>query len=304
MSNTGTLKIAYFGLPLGALTLAAAGFAPCVICLGHPDAKGARRVRRKLSARALILGRPDLNDSGVQRTLSSAMPDLILSWFWPKQIPGSVLALAPRGAFGTHPSLLPLWRGPDPYFWAIYAGDLETGVSLHRLEAAYDTGPIVAQRRVSIAPDDDAWSLARKLDRPALALLVECATRLAAGEALPGAAQDDEQACEAPEPDVQSLAIVWQRPVAAILRLIRAAAPYPGATAQLGEHEVEIVRARRFRPTLPRALEPADAVLSSEGVVIAARDAGVVLERVRIESGEELTGEEIARLFDGSLARV
>ncbi len=304
MSETASLKIAYFGLPLGALCLAAAGFVPRVICLGHPDAKGARRVRRQLSARALLLGRPDLNDVGVQRAIVSAAPDVLLSWFWPKRIPAALLTLAPRGAFGAHPSLLPLWRGPDPYFWTIYAGDAETGVSLHRLDADYDTGAVVAQRRVPITSEDDAWSLAKKLDRPSLALLVECATRLAAGETLAGSTQDETQVSEAPQPDAQSLAIAWQRPVAAILRLIRAAAPQPGATAELGEHEVEIIRARRFEGTLPRALQPADAVLSSEGVVIVARDGGVVLERVRTEHGAELRGDAIASLFSSGLFRL
>ena len=304
MSEETSLKIAYFGLPLGALCLANAGFVPRVICLGHPDANGERRVRRRLSGRALTLGRPDLEDAGVQRALASCQPDVILSWFWPRRIPASVLALARRGAFGAHPSLLPLWRGPDPYFWAIYAGDRETGVSLHRLDAEYDTGAVVAQRSIAIAPDDNAWTLAKKLDRPSLALLVECATRLARGEVLAGSAQDHAQATEAPAPDAQGLAISWQRPVAAILRLIRAAAPYPGATAELGEHEVEIVGARAFAPALPRALQPADAVLSSAGVVVAARDGGILLEHVRMETGAELRGEQIAQLFESGLSRL
>ena len=212
--------------------------------------------------------------------------------------------MAERGGFGVHPSLLPLWRGPDPYFWSIYAGDPETGVTLHRLAEAYDTGSVIDQRRIAVTPDDDAWKLAKKLDRPSLSLLVECARRLNAGEHLEGVAQDDAQATDAPEPDAETLAIRWQRPVAAILRLVRAASPHPGASAELGGRDVEIVRARRYDGVLPRALEPTDAVLSDQGVVIVARDGGVLLERVRTETGTELRGHGIATLFDGGLFRL
>ncbi len=296
------LRIAYFGLPLGALALAAHGFTPSVVCLGHTDALGARRVRHRLSARALLLGRPDLADPTIVRALASTRPDVILSWFWPRRIPGSVLALAPRGAFGAHPSLLPRWRGPDPYFWAIHAGDAQTGVSLHRLAPEYDTGAVIARTLVPIAANDDAWTLAKKLDRPGLALLLTCAERLAAGDALEGEPQDAAAATHAPAPEAQELAIDWHRPVAAILRLIRAAGPEPGATAELGGHEVEIVRARAFAGPLPRALAPADAVLGLDGVVVTAGDGGVVLDQVRTEQGETLGGRDVARLFARGLS--
>ena len=85
------LAIAYFGLPLGALALAQHGFVPRTICLGHTDAPGARRVRRLLGQRALVLGKPELDDVGVQSALASVRPDVILSWFWPRQLPASLL---------------------------------------------------------------------------------------------------------------------------------------------------------------------------------------------------------------------
>ena len=96
----------------------------------------------------------------------AAAPDLLVSWFWTKRIPARLLSVAP--AVGVHPSLLPRHRGPDPYFWAIDAGDETTGVTAHRLDATYDTGPILAQRTLEIRPSWDAWRLARALDRPSL----------------------------------------------------------------------------------------------------------------------------------------
>ncbi|MDB4986165.1 MAG: Methionyl-tRNA formyltransferase [Myxococcaceae bacterium] len=301
--SSNTLRIAYFGLPLGALALAHRGVVPSVIVLGHTDAIGARRVRR-LGRHALLLGKPELDDPAVVEAIASARPDAILSWFYPKQIPAAVLALAPRGAFGAHPSLLPRWRGPDPYFWALYAGDRETGVSLHRLEAAYDTGPVIEQARLTILPGETAWRLAKRLDRPALSLITRCALRLAAGDALAGIAQDDAQASAAPLPDEACLSIAWQRPAVEIVRLVRAASPYPGASADLGEETVEVLAAELYAEALPRALEPKDAVWTPAGLVVCAGNGGVLITRVRNEDGDLLQGHELESLFAEPLARV
>ncbi|HEX6241158.1 MAG TPA: formyltransferase family protein, partial [Polyangiales bacterium] len=163
---------------MGAWLLAEAGFCPQLICLGHLDTPGARRVRRQLGRRALILGQPDLRHPAIEQRLRDLSPDALLSWFWPKQIPPSVLRLPRLGAYGVHPSLLPRWRGPDPYFWTLYAGDAHAGVSLHALEPEYDTGAVIMQQRLRVAVGDDAWSLARRLDRLSLGLLLEAASTL------------------------------------------------------------------------------------------------------------------------------
>lgn len=276
------MRILYLGLPLGALSLEARGHAPAVVCLGHPRAPGARRIRRRLGRGALVLGRPDLDDEGVQALLASTRPEALLSFFWPRRIPAAVLGMAPRGAYGTHPSLLPRWRGPDPYFWTLRSGDERTGVTLHRLAEAYDTGDVVRAVAIDVDPADDAWSLARRLDRPALELLGWCADRLAAGETLEGAPQDERGATLAPAPTDAQLAIDWRAPAEDVVRLVRAAAPRPGATAQLGDELVEVLRARVCPEAPPRALAPAEAWRAAEGVAVRAGDgAGVLIEATR-----------------------
>lgn len=302
--SSNRFRFAYFGLPLGALALARAGFVPRLIVLGHTDAPGARRVRRVLGRRALILAKPDLHDAAVVAAIASTRPEAILSWFFPKQIPRQVLQLSPRGAFGAHPSLLPRWRGPDPYFWAIYSGDRETGVSLHRLEAEYDTGAVIESERVEIPAEDNAWKLAKRLDKPALSLLLRGARALAAGDALRGIAQDDAQATDAPAPSEALLSIDWRRPAAEIVRLVRAAAPYPGAGATLGDEQVELLSTSVYPQPLPRVLAPRDAVLTPAGLVVCAGDGGVLVTRARDAEGAVLTGDELEDLFPDPLARV
>lgn len=294
------LRLAYLGLPLGAHVLAAHGFAPVVIGTWHTDAIGMRRIRRRLArdGRTLVLGQPDLARSEVRALIASARPDALLSWFHPRLIPEELLAVAPRGAFGVHPSLLPRWRGPDPYFWAIRAGDLETGVTLHRLAAEYDTGAIIASTPVPIRDDDDAWTLARRLDRPSLSLLVTCAERLARGEELAGTQQDDSLATPAPRPSEEELVIPFDTPALNVVRLVRAAAPFPGATCTIGDTLVSVLRARVVA-NVPRALQPGEAMVRDSEVVVRTLDEGVAIERVRIEEGSEgeLRGAAIATLL-------
>jgi methionyl-tRNA formyltransferase len=222
------VRILYLGLPLGAAVLVAAGHRPVACAIGHPDAIGIRRLRARLPRDTPLLGRPSLDDDAVRAVLASTGYDVLLSWFWPKQIPAAI------GAFGVHPSLLPRWRGPDPYFHAIASGDRETGVTLHRLDETYDTGAIVDRRTLDIRPGDTAWTLARRLDRPSLALLVSCADRLAAGEMLEGVAQDEGAATDAPAPSEDALVLRFAEERAdALERLVRAGSPEPGASAVL-----------------------------------------------------------------------
>ncbi len=304
------MRFLYFGLPLGADVLRRAGFVPQIASFGH-RMPGLRRARARLAPivvpramdapsiateRPLLLFKPDLSDRGVLETLASARPDVILSWFWPTQIPQSVLSLAPRGAFGVHPSLLPRHRGPDPYFHAIRSGDAESGVTLHHLEVAYDTGRIVAQRRVPIAETDDAWRLARKLDRPSLALLLECAERLSRGESLDGMEQDDSLATEAPQPSEEDLCIDWDATATDVARLVRAAAPAPMVSTLLGDEMVFVRRAIVYGGDVPNVLDPGDAWRVPEGIVVVCGEGAVLLLEVEREDGERVKGAAIDRL--------
>jgi methionyl-tRNA formyltransferase len=257
------------------------------------------RLRRRLPLGTLLLGRPDLDDETIARALVTTGYDVVLSWFWPRRIPRSILARASRGAFGTHPSLLPRWRGPDPYFHAIAAGDRETGVTLHRLDEQYDAGEVIAQVRVPIEPRDDAWSLARRLDRPALALLVGCAEALAAGLPLEGTPQNEAEATEAPLPTEKATVLHFaERDAASLDRLVRAAYPAPGASALLGTSLVIVERARPWPGRFPGGLRPGEAYFAAEGVVVRCAEGGLLLERVReIDTDRVLAGRAIESLW-------
>jgi methionyl-tRNA formyltransferase len=238
--------------------------------------------------------------------IAAAKPDLVVSWFWTKKVPASVRELARYGAIGVHPSLLPRHRGPDPTFWAIDSGDAETGVTAHVLEDDYDTGAMLGKRVLRIDPSWNAWTLAKKLDRPSLSLLREVVARFAAGTPPEPEAQDEARATAAPAPTDDELELRWSDSAEAVVRRVRAAAPWPGAFTAIGEEVLTITKAR-VTIDVPKALEPGEAFVRKDGIaVVRAADAGVELLGARLEDStlveggtreDELDAETIAELL-------
>lgn len=254
------MKIAYFGLPLGALLLHHDGHELGPIVLSSVDAPGRRRLGRRLPG-ALDSAQAGADfDARVLEALRAEKPDLLVSWFWTRKLPGAWLEQPPLGAIGAHPSLLPRHRGPNPYFWSIDAGDAEVGVTVHRLEAEYDTGSMLAWR--SLLPGArDAWQLARALDRPSLALLRETARRLARGEVVAEVAQDERLATWAPEPSGDELKVNFGWATERVLRRIRALSPTPGLALQVLDVDLFVTRAE-LENDYVAALIPGEAHIS------------------------------------------
>jgi methionyl-tRNA formyltransferase len=199
------------------------------------------------------------------------------------------------GGIGAHPSLLPRHRGPDPTTWAIASGDEETGVTVHRIEAEYDTGAILAQERLRIDPAWNAWRLSRALDRPSLRQLRATALRFARGEEIPGVPQDPALATPAPILDDDACAIRWARPTAEILRLIRALAPAPGAWTEIVGALVTVLEAAPA-DAFPAGLSPGEGAAVGGRALVGTGDGAVVLLRGEID-GVPAEAGPLAALF-------
>jgi methionyl-tRNA formyltransferase len=271
------LKIAYFGLPLGALLLAEDGHAPALVVLSPVEAPG----RRRLSGRVpLLLDALEEEEAAldvrVSQALATLQPDLLVSWFWTRKLPASWLELPRWGAIGVHPSLLPRHRGPNPYFWSIDAGDEETGVTLHRLSSEYDTGAILDARSLPVG-GRNAWQLARALDRPSLALLRAGVARFAEGDIPAEREQDEARATWAPEPSGEALRVDFGWTTERVLRRIRALSPTPGLGLEVEGVELFVTGAAPV-PNFIAALLPGEAHISdalslrtSDGAIQATR---------------------------------
>jgi methionyl-tRNA formyltransferase len=132
-----------------------------------------------------------------------------------------------------HPSLLPRWRGAAPLERAIMAGDERTGVSIMRLTAGLDSGPVWASQSEPIGPADSYGSLAARLQALSAELLLGALDELAAGHALEFAEQDEAGVTYAEKIEPSDRLLDPARSAVELERVVRALHPHIGARAEL-----------------------------------------------------------------------
>lgn len=154
-------------------------------------------------------------------------------------LPQAVLDMPRLGCVNIHASLLPRWRGAAPIQRAIEAGDAETGITLMRMEAGLDTGPMLRRLPLPILPDDTCASLHDRLAELGAAAIVDVLPGLAQCTAEP---QDAALATYAAKISKVDARIDWRLPAAVIARRIRAFNPAPGAWTEWQGQPLKIWR--------------------------------------------------------------
>ena len=228
-------------------------------------------------------------------------PDFIFSFYYRHLLGEQLLALAPRGAFNLHGSLLPSYRGRAPANWVLVNGETETGVTLHRMVKRADAGAIVAQHRVAIERSDTALSLHAKLRDTAAQVLKEVLPQLAAGT-VQEVPQDDSKASYFGRRTPADGLLDWSKPAEQLFNLVRAVTqPYPGAYCDVGEHKLIVWAAEVVAGNEGQA--PGQ-VISCEPLRIACgEDSLLITAGQRGDAGLYLGGAQLARelgLVDGS----
>ncbi len=104
-----------------------------------------------------------VNDENFRRKLLKLNPDILLVGSWGEKIEKSTYDIPKIASINAHPSLLPKYRGPNPYFWVIKNMEHETGITFHLIDDGYDTGAILAQEIVKIFPSDTGESLKKRV---------------------------------------------------------------------------------------------------------------------------------------------
>jgi methionyl-tRNA formyltransferase len=168
-------------------------------------------------------------------------PDALVVAAYGQIIPMALLDGPRFGGINVHGSLLPRWRGAAPVAAAILNGDQRTGVSIMRMDAGLDTGPVYATRVIDVAPTDTTPLLTERLAEHGAAVLLEVLDAVAAGTTA-AAPQDHAQATYAPRLTREDGAIEWAAVSAVeVDRRVRALQPWPGVTAALGGQRVRLI---------------------------------------------------------------
>ncbi len=137
-------------------------------------------------------------------------------------LPAKVFEVPRIGALNIHSSLLPSYRGFHPVSWALIDGAEKTGVTIHRIDAGIDTGPIVAQAALPIEDHHDLWSLTEDLDQLAAELAVSTFRFAAANDTLPMPIVSSHAPSYGRRRTAADGRIDWAKPARAIFNLIRA----------------------------------------------------------------------------------
>lgn len=189
-----------------------------------------------------------------------------------------VLELPPLGMINVHASLLPKLRGAAPVQWAIANGDTETGVSIMRMEAGLDSGPVMHRLATPIRPDETGGQLGERLARLGATALVEALSLLQAGAAR-WEPQDHARATYAPKLDRATARVDWAAPADVVARRIRAFDPVPGAWTTLDGAEVKLFCACTV--PAPREEPPGTVLAAGDVLVIAAGSGAVAVRQVQ-----------------------
>lgn len=213
----------------------------------RPRGRGRRTLPPPAAAAAGELGlellqAESVNDEAALERIRAARPQLAAVCAFGQLIREPLLSELPL--LNVHPSLLPRWRGAAPIERAIMAGDRRTGVSVMRVTAGLDSGPVALQEAVEVRPEDDYEALAERLAALGGELLVKALDleeegRLELGE------QDDEEATYAEKVDPAERRLDPTRPAAELARTVRALTPHIGAYLEIGDgRRLVVSRAR------------------------------------------------------------
>ena len=181
-----------------------------------------------------------LKPAEAQADLAAFAPELAVVAAYGLILPQAVLDIPPLGCLNVHASLLPRWRGAAPIQRAIMAGDPVTGVTIMRMEAGLDTGPMLSVARTPIG-DKTAGELTAELAEIGARLMIEALHDLPSLQAVP---QDDLEATHAPKIDKSEARLDWTGDAEALERQVRGLAPFPGAWFELDGERIKVLKAQ------------------------------------------------------------
>ncbi|MDP3900131.1 MAG: methionyl-tRNA formyltransferase [bacterium] len=173
--------------------------------------------------------------------ISELNPDIIITIAYGQILPRQILDLPKHGCLNLHASLLPKYRGASPIQSAVAAGDAETGVTLMKMDAGCDTGPIIAQEKINLKNDETGESLHDRLSQLSAEVIIKYLEDYLLGK-LRSRAQNESTATKAAKLTRASGKINWNKSAAEIERLTRAYYPWPGAWFFYNNKKLKIIK--------------------------------------------------------------
>lgn len=279
------LRIVFMGTPdfatesLKALLEAGANIVGVVTAPDKPAGRGRKLtpppVKQFAVEKGLKVLQPEkLKAPGFLETLAALKADLQVVVAF-RMLPEIVWNMPPKGTFNLHSSLLPEYRGAAPINWAVINGEEKTGVTTFFLKHEIDTGDIIFQEEIPIAPDDTAGTVHDKLMVKGAELVVKTVQAVAQNEVSP-VPQPEKELKPAPKIFKEDCRIDWQQNEEKIHNKIRGLSPYPAAWTELSTPEEKNKSVKIFltEKTGSNKLKPGEIYCDGKQLILAgtARD--------------------------------
>ncbi|MBA6134894.1 MULTISPECIES: methionyl-tRNA formyltransferase [Pseudomonas] len=260
----------------------------------RPAGRGQKLMPSAVKALAVAHGIPvlqpqTLRNAEAQAELAALQPDLMVVVAYGLILPQAVLDIPRLGCINSHASLLPRWRGAAPIQRAVEAGDTESGVTVMRMEAGLDTGPMLLKVTTPISAEDTGGSLHDRLAQMGPPAVVQAIAGLADGS-LQGEVQNDALATYAHKLNKDEARLDWCRPAVELERLIRAFNPWPVCHSTLDGESVKVLAAN----VAAGKGEPGEILSASkDGLVVACGDQALSLTRLQLPGGKALSFNDL-----------
>jgi methionyl-tRNA formyltransferase len=219
-------------------------------------------------------------------------PDLMVVVAYGQILPQSLLDLPPHGCLNVHTSLLPKYRGAAPIQWAIAEGEPETGVTIMKMDAGLDTGPVLATRRTPILATDDSRTLHDRLAQLGADLLAQTIPDYVAGRIVPQP-QPLAGGSYAAKIKKEDGRIDWDLPARKIWNRLRAFTPWPGAFTFLAA-EPKPLLLKVWKAEVMEQAGPPGVIFSADktGLVVGCGQGSLRILELQREGGKRLAAEQ------------
>ena len=227
------------------------------------------------------------------QTLGELQPDLIVVAAYGQILPGALLELPRFGCLNVHASLLPKYRGAAPIQWAILNDELETGVTIMKMDEGLDTGDLLASQSTHVTPADNAETLHDRLAMIGAGLLVKTVPEYVTGEIVPRK-QPQTGASYARKITKEDGRLDWTQPARSLWNRVRALVPWPGTYTFLSaEPKASLLKIWQAEVADRTSGSPGEVLESSRsGIVVACGQQALRIVVLQREGGRRMSAQE------------
>jgi len=259
-----------------------------VFCITQPDKPKGRKQKLlppEVKIKALNLGIPviqpnDVNCSEVITKLVALKPDIIITVAYGGYLKKVIRKLPVYGCINLHPSLLPKYRGAAPINFALFNGDIRTGVTVFKIVAKMDAGPIISQKETKIHRDECFTELSDRLAQMGAEEILTVLKKIEKNGLLT-IPQDHNNTTFSHKVQKEDLLINWNQPAKKIRNQVRGLAEVPGAIASFRKSRLKIIELEILKTNSDSLPGTIVNIKKNQGIVIASDDLDLLLMRVQ-----------------------